>query len=119
MEWATSRTPTLTFGSLSENRLTRSWILFVSKTNNEAQTRARPYLRQRLPARPEVGVSDQADSFAELCLDGGRRGNHQPNKLFLDRPHLIERELVVAIDILQIDSELESFLVAGGAERTT
>lgn len=66
------------------------------------------YLGQCVPSLPKVRVGDDRDGLAELGLEGRGRRYHQPNKLLLDRLHLILGYLVVSFFILQAtDSSAE------------
>lgn len=66
------------------------------------------YSDECVPSLPEIRVGDQADSFTELGLDGGRAGNHEPNKLLFDGPDLVFRELVVSLAVLLGEESLVS-----------
>ena len=62
-------------------------------------------LSQCVPSSPEVGVSDDADSFSKLCLDGYGTGDHKADQALFDDLDLLLRDFVVAISVLIAISE--------------
>lgn len=55
---------------------------------------------QRVPSLVEVAVCNDADGLTELCLNGGRDRDHQPDQLALDGYDLGLWQLVVSILVL-------------------
>lgn len=92
----------MTFGSVFENRLVRSYHEIVSQVNGpHLKYDPGPYSCECVPFPPKVRVRDDADGFPKLGLDIGWRCNHEADKALLDDLHFILRELVVAFLILQ------------------
>ncbi len=58
-------------------------------------------LCEGVPPPPKVGVGNDADGFAELCLDIGRAGNHQAHEALLNRLYLCLGDFIVSLLVLR------------------
>jgi len=92
----------LILGSVLEKRLTSSWKCCSQYVENPGGCgKARAYLCECVPPPPKVRVGNDADSLAELALDGRWRRDHEADEALLDGADLILRQLVVAFFVLQ------------------